>query len=121
MVLADTSVWVNHFRGRDNLLVGALERGEILMHPFVLGELACGNLKNRHELLGLLSGLPSAPVATDYETLQFIERHRLMGAGLGYIDVHLLASTTLGAPAGLWTTDRRLAEAARKLKIAVER
>jgi predicted nucleic acid-binding protein len=85
---------------------------------FVLGELACGNLHNREAVLRLLQDLPQAPLASDAEVLFFIERHRLMGRGMGYIDAHLLAATALAAPARLWTRDRRLAAAARDLGLA---
>jgi hypothetical protein len=88
------------------------------MHPFVIGELACGNLRNRHELLSLWANLPSAPGATDREALAFIERHKLMGAGLGWVDVHLLASAALAGDARLWTKDRQLATVAARLDLA---
>lgn len=89
------------------------------MHPFVVGELACGNLKNRREVLQLLRDLPSAPTITDPEALSFIERRALMGRGLGYIDVHLLASTALDGAARLWTRDRRLAAVAAELELVL--
>jgi predicted nucleic acid-binding protein len=108
MVLVDTSVWIDHLRKGDAALAAALEGGRVLMHPFVLGELACGNLNDRAGLLALLRDLPPAPVATDDEALGFIDRHALMGRGIGYIDVHLLASAALAAPTRLWTRDRRL-------------
>lgn len=113
MILVDTSVWIDHFRRGNAALAEALEREDVLTHPFVIGELACGELKNRREVLDLLAALPSAVVAGDEETLLFIERRRLMGKGLGYIDVHLLASTTLTDQALLWTLDKRLATLAR--------
>lgn len=90
------------------------------MHPFVLGELACGNLENRGEILRLLGDLPPAPTATDPEVLDFIERRSLMGRGIGYIDVHLLASAALGGVARLWTRDRRLSAAAAELGLGFE-
>jgi predicted nucleic acid-binding protein len=117
-ILADTSVWVDHLRSGNAALEAALENGDVITHPFVIGELACGNLRDRRELLGLLEALPSAPVATSAEALGFIERHRLMGRGIGYVDVHLLASTLLAADARLWTLDRRLAAIASALKLA---
>src|SRR3990172_2596416 len=98
MILVDTSVCVDHLRGGDPRLAEALEAGRVLMHPFVLGELACGNLQNREEVLGLLAELPVAPVATVLEALGFIERRALMGRGIGYIDVHLLAAVALEPP-----------------------
>ena len=98
----------------------ALEGGRVMMHPFVLGELACGNLQNRREVLRLLNALPAAPTATDPEALDFIERRALMGRGLGYIDLHLLASTALAADARMWTRDRRLAAVAAELELVFD-
>ena len=118
MILVDTSIWVEHLRRGVPALAAALERGTVLMHPFVRGELACGNLKNRHEVLRLLEELPGAPVATDAEALDFIERQTLMGRGMGYVDVHLLASAVLAGHAQLWTRDKPLAAAATDLKLA---
>lgn len=111
MVLADTSVWVDHFRRGSPRLSALLDLGEVLCHPFVIGELACGDLRRRAEPLALLQALPSAQRATDEEVLAFIERHRLHGRGLGLVDMHLLASCAL-ARALLWTADRRLRKAA---------
>lgn len=118
MIVADTSVWIGHLRGQDRRVVAALERGEILMHEFIIGELACGNLRNRGELLDLWSRMPHAPAATHGEVLVFLHQHRLMGSGLGYTDVHLLASTALAGTAKLWTRDATLAAAAAKLGLA---
>ncbi len=118
MILVDTSVWIDHLRSGEPALATALEGGRVLMHPFVLGELACGNLENRREVLRLLGDLPAAPTATDPEALGLIERRALMGRGIGYIDVHLLASTALDGVARLWTRDRRLAAAAAELELA---
>ena len=118
MILVDTSVWIDHLRSGDPALSEALEGGRVLMHPFVLGELACGNLKNRSEVLRLLGDLPAAPTATDPEALGLIERRALMGRGIGYIDVHLLASAALDGVARLWTRDRRLSAAAAELELA---
>lgn len=112
MILVDTSVWIGHLRAGEPELAGRLEAGLVLMHPFVTGELACGNLRNREEVLGLLDRLPRAPVATDAEVRLFIEQHALMCRGLGYVDMHLLASAALASPARFWTKDRRLAAAA---------
>ena len=120
MILVDTSVWVDHLRAGNAGLVALLDRSQVLAHPFVVGELACGNLRNRVEVLRLLQDLPQAPVARDVEVLFFIERHRLMGRGIGYVDAHLLAATTLADPAWLWTRDQRLAVVARDLKLAHE-
>jgi len=118
MILVDTSVWVDHLRDGTPALAAALEQGRVLTHPFVLGELACGNLKNRGEVLQLLGELPAAPMATDPEALDFIERRALMGRGIGYVDVHLLASVALAGTAQLWTRDKRLAAVAADLELA---
>ena len=118
MILADTSVWIDHLRAGEPALAAALEGGQVLIHPFVLGELACGNLRNRREVLDLLGRLPVAPVATDTEALAFIERRGLMGRGIGYIDVHLLAAVALEGTARLWTRDRRLAAVADELSLS---
>lgn len=117
MILVDTSVWVDHLRRGMPALAEALDAGGVLMHPFVRGELACGHLRNRAEVLQLLGDLPPAPIATDAEALAFIERRALMGRGIGYIDVHLLAATALAAQARLWTLDRRLAAVAEELRL----
>ena len=119
-MLVDTSVWVDHFRQQNQELTDALERGEVWSHPFVIGELACGNLKQRPEILTLLEALPQAPLAEHGETLAFVETQRLMGTGLGWVDVHLLASATL-AGLTLWTMDRRLAGAAERSGLKPER
>jgi predicted nucleic acid-binding protein len=107
MVLVDTSVWVEHFRQGKIELVNLLNEGQVAGHPFIIGELACGNLKNRSQILSLLNTLPRALVVEHEEVMNFIEKHRLMGKGLGYIDVHLLASAML-TNVPLWTLDKRL-------------
>ena len=116
MRLVDTSVWIDHLHHRDATLSAALEEGSVLTHPFVIGELACGNMRGRVEILRLLKELPQAPVATNAEVLEFIERRKLMGRGIGFVDAHLLASVTLAGSATLLTTDRRLAAIAMELK-----
>lgn len=118
MILVDTSVWIDHLRQGDPDLVRVLEADQVLVHPFVVGELACGNLKSRAEFLKLLRALPRAPVATEEEALGFIDGRALMGRGIGYLDVHLLASVALAGTATLWTRDKRLAAVARKLGLA---
>ena len=118
MILVDTSVWVDHLQKGVPALAEALEEEEVMTHPFVIGELACGNLKNRREVLDLLAALPLAVIASNKETLLFIERRRLMGKGIGYIDAHLLASVTLTHDARLWTRDKRLAVVAADLRLA---
>lgn len=120
MILVDTSVWVDHLRAGVPALVGLLHDSRVVMHPFVLGELACGTIKNRREVLYLLSKLPAAPTVTDGEALAFIESRVLMGRGIGYVDVHLLASAALAGTVRLWTRDRRLAAVAADLDLAVE-
>ncbi|MGQ0766074.1 MAG: type II toxin-antitoxin system VapC family toxin [Gemmatimonadota bacterium] len=117
MILADTSIWIDHLRTPDSRLQLALDRRDVAMHPFIVGELACGTLRNREELIRTWRELPSMPLASDAEALALLEKRRLMGAGLGYIDVHLLASVTLAATARLWTKDKSLAEAASKLNL----
>lgn len=118
MILADTSVWINHLRRGEPALADALRKEQVFLHPFVLGELACGNLRNRTELLELLGRLPLAVVATEAEALAFIEQRALMGRGIGYVDVHLLASTSLTRGSRLWTHDKRLALVATHLGLA---
>jgi predicted nucleic acid-binding protein len=116
--MADTSVWVEHLRAGSPTLSALLDETLVVVHPFVIGELACGNLRNRTELLDPLAKLPRAAVATQEEALQFIENHRLMGRGIGYVDVHLLASVALQGDAQLWTLDRRLSKVAAELRLA---
>jgi len=101
-------------------LASELAAGRVLAHPFVIGELAGGALRNRREVLDLLSRLPSVPTATHSEALDFLERRALMGRGIGFVDVHLQASAALAAPARLWTRDRRLAAVAIDLNLAWE-
>ena len=118
VVLVDTSVWVDHFRRRDDALAALLDAGEVACHPFIVGELACGGIRNRPEILSLLSALPSLTRAGDDEVLLFIDRHRLMGRGLGLIDVHLLVSCMLDGTS-LWTRDAKLGNAATELELNV--
>lgn len=115
MILVDTSVWIDHLRDGDETLVSLLHGASVLVHPFVVGELACGNLRNRESVLGLLQELPWATVATETEVLFFIEGHALMGRGIGYIDAHLLASASLSNTARLWTRNTRLCKIAAEL------
>jgi len=118
MILVDTSVWIQHLRHTDPVLVASLNDGEVLTHPFVIGELACGNLRNREEILELLSRLPAAPEAEHAEVLRFIHTHALAGKGLGLIDAHLLASTALSGTGLLWTRDKKLGTVAQSLRLA---
>jgi len=110
MVLVDTSVWVRHFREGDSNLEELLNSGDVMCHPYIIGELACGNLKNRREVLSLLQLLPTAAVAKHEEILSFIDKNQLVGKGLGYIDVHLCAAALLSG-ATLWSYDKKLNEA----------
>jgi len=120
MILADTNVWIKHFRESDAELVSQLNSGFVACHPFIIGELACGILSNRTEILMLLQTLPSPPVVETIEILEFIENYTLMGRGLGYVDIHLLASAIIGNVV-LWTFDRRLHEAATELGVEYSR
>jgi predicted nucleic acid-binding protein len=117
-MLVDTSVWIDHFRRHDSRLAALLDQGQVECHPFVVGELACGWLRQRDEILTLLRVLPEVPIAEHDEAMAFVERHRLSGTGLGWIDVHLLASAHL-ARTSLWTADRRLRTAARRSRLDV--
>ena len=118
MVLVDTSVWVDHFRVDNNELADRLNTGQVLCHRFVIGELACGNLRKRDEILNLLGALPQARVAQHSEVLHFMNEHRLHGRGLGWIDLHLLASALL-TRCHVWTLDKPLRTAANAFKIAI--
>lgn len=108
MILADTSVWVDHLRGRNPTFVKLLDAGEILAHPFVIGELALGHLEPRNLILDDLRAMPQAVVASHEEVLAFIDRHKLFGLGIGYVDSHLLAAARLTQDSGFWTRDKRL-------------
>jgi predicted nucleic acid-binding protein len=116
MTLVDTSVWVNHFRRPQSTLIKLLGDSSAGMHPFVLGELACGRLKDRALTLGDLARIPKAPLATEGEVLHLLQSRRLLGQGLGWVDVHLLASALL-AGWDLLTADRTMQRAARRLGI----
>lgn len=113
MILVDTSVWVDHLRANNAKLARLLDRDQALAHPFVIGEIALGNLRQREVVLRALLRLPSATVATDAEILHFVEARRLFGRGIGYVDAHLLAAASLTAGARLWTFDKRLHELAK--------
>ena len=117
MVLVDTSIWVHHFREGEPHLETLLNDAQVMVHSFIVGELACGNLRNRKEILSLLQALPSASVVDQEELLQFIERQSLTGLGIGFVDAHLLASAQLtGVP--LWTSDAPLKRASEKLRLS---
>lgn len=119
MILADTSIWVDHLRAGDKALATLLDAGMVLVHPFVIGELALGDLRQREIVLTALADLPHASVATDAEVLRSIERHALSGRGIGYVDAHLLAAVKLTAGAKLWTNDKRLHGVAVQLGLAM--
>jgi predicted nucleic acid-binding protein len=118
VILADTSVWVDHLRASNKALVALLDAGMVLAHPFVIGELALGNLRQREIVLKALADLPHASIATEAEVLHFVERQALFGRGIGYIDAHLLAAVQLTAGTELWTNDKRLHGVAAQLGLA---
>jgi len=116
MVLVDTSVWVSHLRKGNTTLERLLNDGDVVCHPFIVGELACGNLKNRTEILSFLQALSMSIQAEYDEVMKFIENNQLMGKGLGYIDVHLLAAASLtGVP--IWTLDKKLDDVSQRMRL----
>lgn len=117
MILVDTSVWIDHLRRGDRRLATLLDEEQVCCHPFVIGELACGNLHNRDEILGLLGALPRAEPADEPDVHHLVDARRLWGRGLGWVDMHLLAASLL-AGCTLWTRDKTLATAANDLAIA---
>ncbi len=117
MILVDTSVWVDHLRHSSPALAQLLTAGQVLVHPFVTGELALGSLRRRDVLLKALQDLPQAQMATDEEILGFIEQYKLFGLGIGYVDAHLLAAAKLRPGTTVWTLDKRLLAAADKLRL----
>jgi predicted nucleic acid-binding protein len=119
VILVDTSVWVDHLRTGNKVLGGLLEAGTVLIHPFVIGEIALGHLRQRETVLSALSDLPSTKVATDAEVLRFIDGHELFGRGIGYVDVHLLAAVRLTEGTEFWTNDARLHGIALQLGLAI--
>jgi hypothetical protein len=119
MVLADTSVWMDHFRRGDLRLVRLLDRGDVVMHPFVIGELALGSTKMA-SIMDDLHDLPKASVANVDEVLKFIVDRKLAGSGIGYVDAHLLAATALAPETSIWTRDKRLQAVAQSLALATE-
>ncbi len=120
MILADTSIWADHLGKGVALMAESVGAGRIVMHPYVLGEIAMGNLAPRAAILADLQDLPMAPVAEPDELLRFIDRHALFGSGIGYVDAHLLASTLLMPGVLLWTRDKRLNAAAERLGVAAK-
>ncbi len=120
MVLVDTSIWINHLRDGDRYLEKLLFDGDVLCHPHIIGELACGNLKNRKEIIGLFQSLPVSPVVEFQEFLYFIEQNNLSGRGIGFVDIQLLASAQLGQ-VPLWTADKRLKAVAADLDLSYKK
>ena len=119
MILVDTSVWIDHLRNNNVTLVNLLNTGQVLIHPFVIGELALGNLRQRDAILDTLNNMQSVKIAKDEETIRFINQHKLYGLGIGYIDAHLLTSVRLTPGTLLWTKDKRLHAAANRLEMSV--
>jgi predicted nucleic acid-binding protein len=117
MVLIDTSVWIDHLRNGDSGVSTLLETGDAVCHPFIVGEIACGNLTSRREILHRLSLLRTATLVRHSEVLAFIEAHRISGLGLGFIDMHLLASANLDG-LKVWSRDKAMRKAAENLKIS---
>jgi len=118
VILVDSSVWIDHLRARDEMLSASLADGKVLSHPFVIGEVALGAIRPREAVLASLQKLPSATVAAHGDVMHLIERYRLFGRGIGYVDAHLLAAVRLTPPAMLWTRDRRLLAVAINLGLA---
>lgn len=118
MILVDTSIWIDYLRVGDRQLGTLLQNGHVLTHPYVVGEVALGQLSHRSEILGLLHNLPHAEAATDTEVLNLVENRHLFGLGIGYVDAHLVAATLLTAGARLWTRDKRLAAVAARFGLS---
>lgn len=118
MILVDTSVWIDHLRAGELVLADLLNQSQVMIHPFVLGEMSLGNLTRRDVVLGSLAGLPGVAVASDAEVLGFVEDAKLYGLGIGYIDAHLLAAVRLTPGVTLWTRDKRLRAAAETIGLA---
>ena len=116
MILVDTSIWINHFNKSNSGLIELLNSAQVCIHPFIIGELACGNISNRIEILSLLKSLPLVDTVLDDEIFTFIENKKLFGIGLGFIDVHLLASVLIHN-VKIWTGDKSLSKAALNLGI----
>lgn len=120
MVLADTSIWIDHFRRSDRQLAKLLERGDVAMHPFIIGELLLGRVPKIDEMIDDLNRLPKATVASSDEVLSFVAARKLPGSGIGYVDAHLLAAAALTPETSIWTRDRRLLAAAQSQSLAAE-
>lgn len=118
MIIVDTSVWVDHLRDANPVLLNLIAEGVLLHHPFVTAELAMGMLSDRDRFCAMLHGFPQAEPVSSEDLVTFVVEHELLGVGLGMVDAHLLASTIIGAPNVLWSTDRRLASHAQRLGVA---
>lgn len=118
MILVDTAIWVDHWRSRDEILAAMLLERRVVMHPFVIGEVALGSIGDREDIVASMRALPQLAPAHHAEVLRFIEAETLFGTGIGYIDAHLLAACRLTQGAKLWTRDKRLATVARRLNLA---
>lgn len=117
MILADTSIWIDHLRTSNNVLIDLLGSSQILVHPYVVGEIAMGSLSNRIEIISLLNALPMTHTAEHGEILHMVEHHNLFGLGIGYVDAHLLAASLLTPGTLLWTGDKRLAAVATRMSL----
>jgi predicted nucleic acid-binding protein len=120
MILVDTSIWIDHLHRSDATLSDLLQEAQVCVHPMVIGELALGSLRDRQTVLGLLADLPIAPVATNAEVLAFVDANGLYGIGLSLVDAHLLAALRLSLSNRLWTRDRRLRQAAERLRVSAD-
>jgi predicted nucleic acid-binding protein len=120
VILVDTSIWIDHLRRADGVLTSLLESGNVLMHPFVFGELALGNLNPRGIVLNGLRKLPRANVAREEDVIRFVEQERLYGLGIGYVDAHLLTAVRLTPETTIWSRDQRLMVAAKRLSLAAK-
>jgi predicted nucleic acid-binding protein len=118
MVLIDTSIWIDHLRLNEPEVTDLLLQRRLLMHPYIIGEIALGTLRNRSAILGMLAELPTSRLASPAEVLRLVDQNKLFGLGIGYVDAHLLASLRLTARSRLWTRDKRLHAAAMKLGLA---
>ncbi|HMO51781.1 MAG TPA: type II toxin-antitoxin system VapC family toxin [Kiritimatiellia bacterium] len=118
MILVDTSVWIDHLREGNRTLAKLLTDGDVMCHPFIIGEVCCGHLRQRREIIALLHALPSLDRVSDDEVLYFIDKHRLSGRGIGLIDMHLLASCSIGG-CQLWTMDKRLLKIAANMGLSI--
>jgi predicted nucleic acid-binding protein len=121
VILADTSVWIDHLRSGERVLTRLLESRQVMSHPFVIGEVALGHLRERERVLAEMQDLPQTPIVADSEVLHFINECALFGRGIGYVDAHLLASLRLTPGTHFWTLDRRLSAVADELGLAKRR